>query len=152
MEFGNTDKAITPAKTGAQHMVANPEKIPRVKTEPALLIFNFGWTENGIEKCRPSNIDAPRNKSNIPPTMNTGSWYWLNSFPSPAAPNPSGRNTANRPRKNTKVIKITVLFSLKIEPRYDGNKTVMQQGANNAAIPATNAVISDAMINVSMII
>ncbi|OGF51749.1 hypothetical protein A3I27_03700 [Candidatus Giovannonibacteria bacterium RIFCSPLOWO2_02_FULL_43_11b] len=63
---------------------------------------------------------------------------------------PSGRNTARRPRKNIKVIKNTFRFSLKIEPKYDGNKTVIQQGANSAAIPAINAVMSDAIINVSM--
>ena len=39
-----------------------------------------------------------------------------------------------------------------MEPRYDGNKTVMQQGANSAAIPATNAVTRDAMISVSMLV
>src|SRR3989344_2347675 len=59
---------------------------------------------------------------------------------------PSGRNTARRPKKNTNVIRNTFRFSLKIEPKYDGNKTVMQQGANSAAIPAINAVISDASL------
>jgi len=65
---------------------------------------------------------------------------------------PSGRNTARRPKKNTNVIRNTFRFSLKIEPKYDGSKTVMQQGANSAAIPAINAVISDAIINVSIFI
>ncbi|OGF69092.1 hypothetical protein A3H65_00665 [Candidatus Giovannonibacteria bacterium RIFCSPLOWO2_02_FULL_45_14] len=63
-----------------------------------------------------------------------------------------GKNTARSPRKNTDVIRNTFLLSLKIEPRYDGNKTVMQHGANSAAIPAINAVMSDAMINVSIFI
>src|SRR3989338_5450842 len=150
MELGNIDKATTPARTGAQHIVANPEKTPSVKTEPAFVTFNLGWTENGIEKCRPNNIDAPRSKRNIPPIIYIGSWNLLNNFPKLAAPMPSGKNTVKRPRKNTKVIKRTFRFSLKIEPRYDGSKTVMQQGANNAATPATNAVMSDAIINVSI--
>ena len=42
MELGKTDKAITPARTGAQHIVANPEKMPKVKTELAFVIFYFG--------------------------------------------------------------------------------------------------------------
>src|SRR3989344_6255601 len=81
-----------------------------------------------------------------------GLWYWLNSLPKLAAPKPSGKNTAKRPKKKTNVISITARFSLKIEPRYDGRRTVMQQGANSAAIPATNAVTSDAIINISMIV
>ncbi|OGN09840.1 MAG: hypothetical protein A3C64_01455 [Candidatus Yanofskybacteria bacterium RIFCSPHIGHO2_02_FULL_41_12] len=73
-------------------------------------------------------------------------------MPKLAAPKPSGKNTAKRPKKKTNVISITARFSLKIEPRYDGRRTVMQQGANSAAIPATNAVTSDAIINISMIV
>ena len=46
-EPGKTESAKTPAKTGAQHVVAMPEKIPRVKTEKTLLALRTGWTRNG---------------------------------------------------------------------------------------------------------
>ena len=42
MELGKIDKATTPARTGAQHIVAKPEKMPKVKTDPAFVTFNFG--------------------------------------------------------------------------------------------------------------
>jgi hypothetical protein len=51
-----------------------------------------------------------------------------------------------------KVIATTLLRSLNIEPRYDGNKTEIQHGAKSAAIPAIKAVISDARIKILTLI
>src|SRR3989338_6971957 len=65
-------------------------------------------------------------------------------------PSPIGRKTARSPRKKTEVMSMTVLFCLKIEPKYAGSSTPMQQGANNAAIPAIKAVINAAKIRISM--
>ena len=46
-----------------------------------------------------------------------------------------------------KVMRKTLYLSLKIEARYDGKSTVIQQGANRAAIPAMKAEIIDAPSN-----
>src|SRR3989338_8035060 len=117
IEPGNIDKANTPANTGAQQSVAKAEKIPKTKTEPAPCTFIFGCEENGIEKCIPRSIDAPKNKRKMPPKANRILWYLLNNAPRLAKPNPRGKNTASNPAKKTTVISITVRFCLKIEPR-----------------------------------
>jgi len=67
-------------------------------------------------------------------------------------PKPMGIKTASSPKKYIKVMKNTLLFSLKIEAKYVGSKTVMQQGANKAAIPAKNAAINDALTSKSMLL
>src|SRR3989337_1637429 len=61
-----------------------------------------------------------------------------------------GRNTASIPRKNTKVMRNTLYRSLKIEAKYAGKRTVMQQGAKRAASPAMNAAMSDPLISNSI--
>src|SRR3989338_534756 len=44
IEPGKTAKAKTPAKTGAQQVVAMPEKIPKTKTESVLCFLSSGLT------------------------------------------------------------------------------------------------------------
>ena len=62
-------------------------------------------------------------------------------------PRPKGKNTVKIPRKKMKVIRKTLYFSRKIEARYDGKSTVIQQGANNAATPAMKAETIEAPSN-----
>jgi hypothetical protein len=65
-------------------------------------------------------------------------------------PRPIGKNTVKIPRKKINVIKKTLYLSLKIEARYDGKSTVMQQGANSAATPAIKAETIEAPSNTFM--
>ena len=150
-EPGSIESASTPAKTGAQQSVAKAEKTPRMKTEPAPVIFVFWCLVNGIEKWNPSNIDAPSSSKKAPPITKIKSWFLPSKAPMPANPRPRGRNTASNPRKNTSVIPTTVLFWRKMEPRYAGSRTVMQHGANNAAVPAMKAAMRDAKRSVDPI-
>src|SRR3989338_8443794 len=116
IEPGSIDSANTPANTGAQQRVAKAEKIPKTKTEPAPCTFIFGC-ENCNEKWSPRSIDAPKRKRKKPPKAKIKLWYLLNSAPRLAKPRPRGKNTANNPMKNTRVISIIVRFCLKIEPK-----------------------------------
>ncbi len=141
--------AKTPASTGAQHVVAIAERMPRKNTDIALCFFNAGCTWNGREKRMPVSSIIPREKRSIPPPAKITLWYSLKNFAAAATPSPIGRKTAVTPRKKINVIKNTRDFSRNIDPKYAGRSTVMQQGAKSAAIPATNATIRDVLVSIS---
>ena len=148
IEPGSTANAKTPARTGAQQVVAMPEKIPREYTDPALCFLSCGCTENGKEKPFLVRIMMPRTVRKVPPVIKIILWYSLKNWASAEKPSPIGKKTVAIPKKNTNVIMRTLRFSRKIDPKYDGSKTEIQHGANKAAMPAIKAVINDARINI----
>ena len=66
-EAGKAAKAITPAKTGAQQVVAIPENIPKTKTDPRPLPLSCGWTNTGNENCIPETKVNPKSIKNREP-------------------------------------------------------------------------------------
>ncbi len=99
----------------------------------------------GNENCLPMVRVNPNSTRNRPPTIKMAVWYSRSIIVRAVAPKPIGINTARSPRKYIKVIKKTVHFSLKIEAKYVGSNTVIQQGAKRAAMPAKYAATSDAL-------
>src|SRR3990167_579872 len=107
-------------------------------------------TEVGVVNFFPKSIVIPSITKKIPPTVKITLWYLVNACAKKDAPNPIGRNTVRTPKKKTKVIKKILYFSLKILPKYDGSRTVIQHGEKSAPPPATNAAINDVPTNVSI--
>jgi len=61
-----------------------------------------------------------------------------------------GRRNEEIQMESNFVMKKILYFSLKMLPRYEGRRTVMQHGAKSAANPAINAAIRDVPIRGSM--
>ena len=66
------------------------------------------------------------------------SWNRKKNTDNTLAPSTIGNIIVKIPKLYINVMAITFFRSLKTLPKYEGNKNEMQQGANNATIPATN--------------
>ncbi len=69
MEPGRTERVKTPAKTGAQQVVAKPEKSPRTKIEGIFWFSNFGLTCQGSMKRKPRRIEKAKISKRMAPPI-----------------------------------------------------------------------------------
>lgn len=76
-DAGKAASAKTPARTGAQHVVAIPENTPKTKTEPKPEFLSCGWTKTGNENCNPATRVNPRRSKKIDPKRKMALWYVL---------------------------------------------------------------------------
>lgn len=137
-------KAKIPTNTGAQQAEVIPEKIPRVKTEKiSALPLGFLGVRVGIGNFIPKRVTKETKIITEAPIIYIDSWYLKSSFDTKEMPITAGIKVTKIPAPKIRVINRTFSFSLKTLPRYAGSKKVMQQGANKATIPATNAAIKD---------
>src|SRR3989344_6542654 len=76
------------------------------------------------------------------------SWYLKTNLDINDTPNTAGIRTTKIPAPNTNVMSSTRFLSLNTDPKYAGSKNVIQQGANNATIPAKNAAIRETDVTI----
>src|ERR1035437_9266207 len=110
------DNVMTPARTGAQQVVAIAEKIPKRYTDETYFL-KLSRTAVGAINFFPTNIESPRIMRKIPPVEKIILWYLLKRCAKDDIPSPMGRKIVSIPRKNTKVIKNILYFSLKMFPK-----------------------------------
>lgn len=89
------------------------------------------------------SVITPTTNITRAPIKYTVVWNWSKKEMMNRNPRATGISIAPNPRAKTSVRNTTRLRSLKIVPKYEGNRNVIQQGANSATIPPTKAATKE---------
>lgn len=139
----NDDKVMAANRTGAQQEEVIPEKSPNIYVEGIVVLVGMVKCGRGNMSLVSKSVISPKRNIKSAPNRYVVVWNWSNNETIIFIPRATGTSIDPKPRANTNVKRTILFLSLKIVPRYEGKRKVIQQGANKATIPPRKEAVND---------